>query len=205
MAKHQDKSGETFGRLLVLHLHHKTDKGNYFWSCRCECGNLCTIPTSSLNKVTRSCGCIKREQLVERNSSHGLAHTPIYNVWSSMKARCDLTSNKSYKDYGGRGISYCDSWKTFENFYSDMGESYKEWLTIERIDNGKGYYKENCKWVDRFEQASNTRKNKFVTYDGVTLTQSQMARKYGIMPQVLNKRLKLGWEVKRALGLTARV
>lgn len=200
MAKHQDLTGKIFGRLTVLELDRVTDKGHYFWLCRCECGNLCSISTGGLNRGTGSCGCIKREMLQKRNSTHGMADTSLYAIWCGIKSRCDVPSNKAYKNYGGRGITYCEKWKTFEGFYEDMNESYKSWLTIDRINNDGNYCKENCRWVDSFTQASNTRKNKYVEYEGETYTVSQLARKFGMKPQTLNKRLVLKWSIEKSLN-----
>lgn len=80
-----------------------------------------------------------------------------YISWFNMKQRCFNKNNIRYKDYGGRGITVCDRWKnSFENFYKDMGER-KEGFSLDRIDNNKGYYKENCKWSDNVEQGRNRR------------------------------------------------
>lgn len=199
MPKHQDLTGKTFGRLTVLKLDRITEKGHYFWLCRCECGNLRSVNTGGLNRGTSSCGCIKREILQKRNSTHGMAHKPFYNVWVAMKARCDIPTNKSYKNYGARGIGYSRKWVTFEGFLEDMYENYKPWLSLDRIDNNKGYSKENCRWADAATQASNTRRNKYVEYQNEKLTVSQLARKFNMKPQTLNHRLKNGWDIEKAL------
>lgn len=79
-------------------------------------------------------------------------------VWAGMKNRCDNPNNSRYADYGGRGISYCDDWRYFKNFLRDMGEA-PEGLSLDRIDNDKGYNKQNCRWATREEQQRNTRRS----------------------------------------------
>ena len=87
-----------------------------------------------------------------------MTRSPTYNTWYCMKQRCLYKGDKNFHLYGGRGISICDRWKeSFEDFYSDMGER-PIGKTLDRIDNSKGYYKENCRWATLKEQAANKRK-----------------------------------------------
>lgn len=89
--------------------------------------------------------------------THGMSATKIYKAWQTMLERCRSPNNWKYKDYGGRGITVCEQWYSFVNFYNDMGDR-PEGTTIDRIDNDLGYYKENCKWSTPTEQALNRRK-----------------------------------------------
>ena len=89
--------------------------------------------------------------------THGLYGHPIYNIWSGMTNRANNSNHHAYKNYGGRGISICDRWNNIENFIADMYPSYKNGLSIDRIDNDKGYFKDNCRWVTCDIQARNTR------------------------------------------------
>jgi len=96
------------------------------------------------------------------NYKHGKCGSPTYSSWGKLLGRTTCTTNKQYKDYGGRGITVCDEWKDFRNFLSDMGEK-PEGKSIERINNDKGYHKENCKWATPREQAENRRSSNLVT------------------------------------------
>jgi hypothetical protein len=108
----------------------------------------------------RSCGCLGREihkaQGKVLNLIHGKANTPIYRLWKSMKNRCFNVNNKSYLDYGGRGITVCERWLKFENFFADMGER-PQGKSLDRINNNGGYEPSNCRWATSKQQVHNRR------------------------------------------------
>lgn len=117
-----------------------------------------------LKAKQKSCGCRKLELIGLANTKHGKSKHPAYAVWSSMKARCLRTTHHAYARYGGRGITVCPEWvDSFENFWADMAATYREGLTLERVNNALGYYPANCAWVNRKAQARNTRKNISIT------------------------------------------
>lgn len=126
------------------------------------------------------------------NLKHGMRKTKIYGVWTAMISRCRNKNNKAYKNYGGRGISVCDEWLLFENFYRDMGES-PENKTLDRIDNNKNYSKENCKWSTISEQAKNKRSARIITANGKSQNMCEWAREIGIDERTIWHRLKIGW------------
>jgi hypothetical protein len=90
------------------------------------------------------------------NTKHGMYGTKTYNTWHSMKKRCKNKSEASFKHYGERGITVCEKWLTFEGFYEDMGDR-PDGMTLDRIDNNKGYFKDNCRWASKTTQSSNKR------------------------------------------------
>jgi hypothetical protein len=92
--------------------------------------------------------------LVMSNIKHGKRWGSEYRTWANMKQRCNNPNKKDYKYYGGRGVKVCEHWNSFENFYNDMGERPKG-MTLDRIDNNKGYFKDNCRWVDKVTQSKN--------------------------------------------------
>jgi len=185
-----DLTGQRFGRLTVYSRTGSDKSGQAMWLCKCDCGNERTIRSNDLrNGQTQSCGCLQRERIIQKLTTHGMAETAIYHVWSSMCQRCNNPNNAGYKNYGGRGITVCERWNKFENFYADMGEAPKE-LTIERIDNNKGYSPENCHWSTRKEQARNKRNNRIIKYQGKDQCVSAWAEEIGVGHQILQYRLK---------------
>lgn len=106
-------------------------------------------------------------------SKHGMTDTKLHYIWRAMKQRCNNVNNKRYKDYGGRNISYDKSWESFVNFYNDVKDTYKEGLSLDRIDNNKGYSKENCRWATSTEQANNQTRNIIIRYNKKSLNIKQ--------------------------------
>lgn len=154
MAKILDLTGQKFGRLTVMSLSE--DRKPTKWMCMCECGNEKRVASWELrSQKTISCGCYSKELIGARLRTHGKSGTKEYLSWRAMIRRCTDTKWHMYKRYGAVGITVCDHWKKFENFLSDMGLAPSPSHTIERIDGSKGYYKENCKWADKTEQARN--------------------------------------------------
>jgi hypothetical protein len=116
-----------------------------------------------------------------------------------MIERCTKKDHHAYHHYGGRGITVCEEWlDSFQNFYRDMGESNGK--SLDRIDNNKGYSKDNCRWATREEQSNNTRRTKLLTYKGKTLGVSQWSRKLGIPTSTIWNRLIRGWDDKETLS-----
>jgi hypothetical protein len=186
--------GQKFHRLTVISQSQPTsgNRGKR-WLCQCECGNQTIVRTDSLkNGRSKSCGCYSseksKERIVKINTTHGMANTPEYKTWTGMLDRCNNKKTPSYRDYGGRGIQVCESWKKFENFYKDMGKRPKG-TSIDRIDVNGDYCSENCRWATRQIQNNNTRKNKYITHNGETKTLSEWSRVYNIPVWKLSQRM----------------
>ena len=119
-----------------------------------------------------------------------------YKVWCNMRQRCNDPNSPVYHHYGGRGITVCDRWNDYANFLSDMGERPKE-MSLERIDNNKGYSPENCRWASMKEQSKNRRTNRMITYNGQTKSVIEWADHLGIPRQSLYNRVFRGWSIDR--------
>ena len=198
--KFQDLSGQKFNCLAVIEHAGRNHAGKHIYLCKCDCGKTVILRGEDVKSGnTKSCGCLRRQMTIDKNYKHGYAHTPMYNVWLGIKERCLNPNNSSYKNYGGRGITICDDWMDYKNFHRDMAPTYKTGLTLERIDNEKGYCEDNCIWADRNVQGNNKRNNHFIRFKGEVGTISQMARKYDLHPSIVQGRLYKGWSVKKAL------
>jgi hypothetical protein len=199
MAKFIDLTEQQFGRLTVVSINREHKSYKVFWNCLCSCGNTTIVPTSNLkNGHSSSCGC----KTIEVSKTHGHSGKYIsktYKVWQTLKNRCLNPNDSNYKSYGGRGISLEDRWNFFENFLEDMGEA-PEGLSIERIDNDKGYNKDNCKWASVYEQARNKRSNINITLDEITRCLEDWCKIYNINRNTVNARIRLGWSIQTALN-----
>lgn len=200
---YKDITGKKFGRLLVLKKVNKTDKQYHlFWLCKCDCGKSKVIRGDSLkNGAIRSCGCFHNEIAVinQRKShlTHGKTGTKVYITWKQIQVRCNKKTDKNYKRYGGRGIK-C-KWKSFEEFYRDMGDPPNKFSSIDRIDNNGNYCKENCRWATKKEQANNRRSCKLFTFNNKTQNLKQWSEEYKINYKVLWYRIKVGWKFEEAI------
>ncbi len=202
--------GKQFGRLIVIKRVGKNTWGQYEWLCLCNCGKKKIILGSRLqNRTTNSCGCLQIENTTISNinrTQHG--HTQnkkmskTYQTWINIIRRCNNPKDTSYNRYGNRGITVCKRWlKSFKNFLIDMGECPKR-HSIDRIDNNKGYYKDNCKWATPKQQARNRRNNNMLTLRGKTKCMTSWAEEYKINISTLWSRIyELDWSIEKALTI----
>lgn len=132
---------------------------------------------------------------------HGQSRTKLYGVWHGMIGRCENPKSISAKNYHDKGIKVCPEWKVFLNFYEwSIGNGYCEGLTLDRKDSNKDYTPDNCRWVDRYVQNSNTSRNAYYTFDGKTMTISQWSRELGIARNTLLMRIR-NHGVEKALSI----
>ncbi len=201
-------TGQKFTRLRVLSVTNQRDShGAVKWLCKCDCGNEKVVSSRLLRSgQTKSCGCLNTELRMQRGRDgkiHGKTGTKLYNVWAGIKRRCYNQNQQKYKLYGARGIIMCDEWKNdyaaFERWAVNNG--YKEDcdLSIDRIDNDGNYEPDNCRIVNRYIQANNTRLNNLLTYKGVTKTMAQWGRELGFPSYLLGLRItRYGWSIEKA-------
>jgi len=121
---------------------------------------------------SKSCGCLQKQRAREAKTKHGDSCSRLYKIYLGMKKRCYNKNDKSFHEYGEQGITVCDEWlKDYINFKKwAINNGYSDNLTIDRIDNSKGYSPNNCRWADKFVQAQNKRKfkNTKFKYKGVS-------------------------------------
>lgn len=200
MPNFQDLTGNKYGRLTVIKRAENVGKLTA-WECVCECGNSVKVIGGHLkNGHTKSCGCLAQEE--RKKTRHGMTGKRLYRIWQGMKNRCGNENTIYYDRYGGRGISVCDEWeKSFEAFMEwSTKNGYKDDLSIDRIDNNKGYSPENCRWATKEEQANNCVSNVVLRHNGEEHTIAEWSKIRGINYQTLHSRIvTLGWSVEKAL------
>lgn len=204
MATKLNLASETFGRLTVNHEAERKGKYGRMWHCSCECGNTKVVSQGHLRSGhTQSCGCLHKETMKDKLTTHGLRNSRAYACWGNAKQRVSNPNNPRYEDYLGRGITMCDDWlNSFEQFYEDMGDC-PEGMSLDRYPNNDGNYEPgNCRWATDEEQANNKRSNHLLTFQGRTQTIQEWSRETGIHSGTLYNRVALlGWSDAEALTI----
>jgi hypothetical protein len=192
------KPGQCYGRYTIISLHKIAGTYRYFAKCQCACGNEPHYVQPAMLKrgEALSCGCYHKERVTK----HGVWGHPLYAVWRSMMSRCYKKNDKRYYCYGKRGITVCDQWHNVHDFIADMSKGYSKGLQIDRIDNNQGYYKDNCRWVDRNTQARNKRNTIYLAFAGKTHCLSEWSHITGIPYKTLWYRVFVRkWSTDKAL------
>lgn len=187
------KSG-TESRLTFIKNTRRDKWGSAYALYKCTCGTTKEIRVSHVKSgVVRSCYC---------RGGHTMRKSRIYRIWTGMinRSHKQLSPDKSYV-----GIDADHRWLVFDTFLEDMKEGYKDDLTIDRIDNTKGYSKKNCRWVSFAQQQRNKTNNRLISFRGETLCIVEWAEKLQINPKTLYNRLGMGWPVDRAFTTPVRV
>jgi len=191
------RAGERVGRLTLLKSF--VENRCRHWLCRCDCGRQIIVAQSKLRSGnTQSCGCLRRELISARRTTHGMRNSVEYNTWRSMRRRCNNPNDSAYANYGGRGITVYPTWNdNFEAFYSDVGPRPNPKMTLDRIDNNGNYEPGNVRWATRATQNNNRRNNVFVVVDGRTSRLSDAAKELGISYSAAHNKMWRG-ELLRA-------
>ena len=186
-----------FGLWTVVHY-----AGQKRWVCRCKCGTERPVLTRALKtRRSQSCGCASGKQKRTARvalTQHGMTGTPTWISWIGMIQRCSDPNQRSYKDYGGNGVSVCERWLDFANFYADMGER-PAGTTIDRENGAKIYGPDTCRWADKTTQIRTRSNTVRLTYGDKTLPLAEWAEQRGIRPNTVTMRLRRGWPVWKAL------
>lgn len=205
-------NGDRFGRLVVIDRlpDYVTLTGKKYprFLCQCDCGKTKSVDKINLlSGKTLSCGCLQKERTSKASKKHGDTDSRLYNVWCAMKRRCYNKSVPEYVNYGARGVTMCDEWRddytafmqwAISNGY--QGDAKRGVCTIDRIDNNKGYFPDNCRWVTMREQCNNERRNHLFEYHGETRTVSEWAELFHLSYEKLYQRLvRYHWDIQRAL------
>lgn len=190
MSNFIDMTGNRYGHLVVVALDStSTSTKHRKWICKCDCGNTKSVFRDALIAgKTKSCGCMQYADKKGINRTHGMSKTRIYREWVSMRKRCRPDSNDS-KTYYHRGISVCLEWNDFITFYEwAVSHGYDDSLSIDRIDNNKGYSPENCRWIPIEQQQSNKSNNVYVIYEGKKYCVKQLSDKLGLPYKTICRR-----------------
>ena len=199
-----DRTGMRYGKLVVIR-KHGYKRSQITWECKCDCGEIAIVVGANLGRNTNSCGCMSsRLTAKEDSTTHGMSTTRIYRIWNGMVNRCTNHNNKSYKNYGGRGIEVCLKWLKFEGFYEDMGQSYSEGLSIERKNNDLGYNVENCMWITMNQQAVNKRNTIRVMYNGEFTSLRNYCKIQNVPYQRTIDRINSGMTIDEAINKPKR-
>ncbi|KKM14839.1 hypothetical protein LCGC14_1702090 [marine sediment metagenome] len=190
------KPGDKFHKLTVLGTAKASDTSLRYALCQCDCGSrpfharLSSLRTGN----TKTCGCSKIG-----NFKHGLRWSPVYMTHVNMMFRCYSTKCKAFPSYGGRGITVCKRWHSLRNFIEDMEPTHEKGLSLERVDNDKGYSPKNCRWATMKEQLRNRRNVHMFAHNGKTLCLQEWADLTGVYYSTLRTRLSRGWSFERAV------
>lgn len=199
MGKLIDMTGNRYGRLTVLSDCGTHPRCHKLYLTICDCGESKAIIGSHMasGKIS-SCGCLKRESDSKKFLKHGKFKDKEYSIWLAMRDRCINPNNKNYINYGARGITVAKEWDDYSVFINDMGKR-PMGHSLERLENSKGYSKDNCKWATVKEQVRNTRQNINITYDGKTMCLTDWADELGLPRPTLHYRIHAGWDLDKAL------
>lgn len=173
-----DFTNKRFGKIVCIKPLRINNHREVVWLCKCDCGNFCEKSSGAFKNISKiaSCGCMKGKKPHITNLELK-NYKPIHECYVNMKTRCYNSNYELYSRYGGRGIKVCDEWKdNFKEFYNWAINGWKKGLTLDRINNDDDYKPDNCRWVDRVEQANNRHTNYLIKYKDKIKTMAQWSR-----------------------------
>lgn len=194
-----EMTGQRFGALTVLSRAGSL-RSFAAWLCRCDCGQEVVVRSDKLREGRRK-ACTLNGHTWQSQQPRALStrYPSEYSTWEHMHARCKNKGHRNYKNYGGRGIRVCKEWRSFEQFFKDLGAKPSALHTIERDDTNGNYEPANCRWATAAEQRRNTRTSVFVEYEGQRMLLTDVVEKLGLKRSVVYGRLKNGWHLEDAL------
>lgn len=201
VAIRHDENMISNGRLTQVGLSFKSGKYKPRYAVfECECGSRKLINTGNVKQgKTSSCGCYQKRITSEVSTTHGLSKNTASSCWYCMIDRCENRENDQYENYGGRGITVCSRWlNSLADFIEDMGDR-PDGMSINRIDNSLGYFKENCRWATALEQSRNMRTNRLLEINGQIKCVAEWSEESGVKYTTVICRLNRGWTAENAV------
>ena len=194
----KDLSGRRFGKLTVIKRIGTSSYGQPKWFCVCDCGITKEVFGNSLRSgATLSCGCLHRQRVTK----HGKTGTREFTSWQQMLQRCYNPRHANYKDYGARGITVCERWRSsFATFLTDIGPR-PSGTSLDRYPNNNGNYEPtNCRWASPLKQGQNKRNNRILELDGTRRTLGEWCRLLKLPKSTVLNRLYRGASIEQSLA-----
>lgn len=194
-----DLTGKKFGNITIKRYLYSKQKQR-FWECKCDCGDLLILNSNYFK--SHKCNCLKLQK------QHTNYLYRIRTIFYKMRHRCYNTTDKNYKNYGGRSIKICDEWlNDIDKFVEwSLLNGYKPNLEIDRINNNGNYEPNNCRWVDNYIQANNKTNNINISYNGKIQSLRKWCRELNLPYRKTHKRIKLyGWSIEKCFAEKERV
>lgn len=194
--------GQRFGMLTITELLPREMGRKPKARTRCQCGTVSDhVIVDLVRGKVKSCGCqLLMRRTITHGASRGQIRTTEYHSWQAIKNRCGNPKTPAFSRYGGRGITVCDRWReSFEAFLEDVGLKPTPDMSIDRIDNNRGYEPGNVRWADAHTQNNNRRDTLLVTIDGVTKSIADWSVHLGIKSGTVYSRVRKGMDAAEAL------
>jgi hypothetical protein len=193
--------GRAFGSWTVRSMHLADRRVRF--DVVCACGTEADVDAHSVvsgrSKRCNACSLSFRGPRDGHGATAGRKTTPEWNSWRAMIERCSNPKHVTWLRYGGRGITVCERWTSFENFLADMGPRPTRRHSLDRIDGDGNYEPGNCRWATASEQARNRRSARLLTIGGETLCLDDWAKRSGLPVSTIHDRIRRGWSPERAV------